>query len=58
MQEIYSSESGNLCPVFCEGKTLTSVQQAELWSLFLGDPDRPTGTVIRQFAREGKALDA
>jgi hypothetical protein len=57
MLEMYSSESGNLCPVFCDGKTLTSVQQAELWSLFLGDPDRPTGTVIRQFAREGKALN-
>ncbi len=57
MPEIHDSESGNLCQEFCKGKKLTCVQQAELWSLFLGDPDRPTGKVIRQFAREGKALD-
>jgi hypothetical protein len=56
MQEIHYSESGNLCPAFYEGKKLTSVQQAELWRLFLGHSDRPTGAVLRQFAREGQAL--
>lgn len=58
MQERYCTETRNCCPVFCDGKQLKSDQQAELWSLFSKDTERPTGAVLRQFAREGRALPA
>ncbi len=57
MQEIQCHESGNRCPAFCDGKNLTSVQQAELWSLFWKTPGRPTSEVFKQFDREGHPLD-
>ncbi len=57
MQEIHCTESGKSCPAFYDGKNLTNVQQAELWSLFSAEPERPTGVVLMHFMREGNALD-
>jgi hypothetical protein len=56
MQDIQSRESGKICPVFCDGKKLTGFQQSVLWSLFMREPDRPTGLVLTQFAEEGTPL--
>jgi hypothetical protein len=56
MQDIQESTSGDLCPVFCDGKKLTGVQQAVLWNIFVREPARPTGRVLTEFAADGEPL--
>ncbi len=56
MQDIQESRSTHRCPVFCDGKKLTGIQQAVLWSVFIKEPDRPTGQVLTELGEEAEPL--
>jgi hypothetical protein len=56
MQDIQDRRSGDICPVFCDGKKLTGFQQSVLWSMCRKEPERPTSLILNQFAEENEPV--
>jgi hypothetical protein len=56
MPEIHVTDSGPQCPVFCDGKVLTSYQQFRIWRVCVAAPSRSTASILGRLAQEGKPV--